>query len=388
MKIAIEAQRVFRKKKHGMDIVALELIRHLQRIDRENEYFILVKPDVDNKVLEETSNFHIIEVSGGPYPVWEQYHLPKALKEIKPDVLHCTSNTAPIFTDIPLVLTLHDILYMQRIDFTKGTWYQRFGNLYRRWIVPRVIPKCRKVITVSTFEKKEIDEHFSLGPDLVEVIYNSYNPNFKPVTDQEKLQFYREKFQLPAEYILYLGNTHPNKNIRNVLKAFDLLHKETGEKIPLVMPDIDKAFLNQVLKEIGNPSLIQDIHLTGYVPNHELKYIYNLATLFLYPSFYESFGIPILEGMACGIPVIASNRTAMPEVAGGAAIIIDPEKPEEISQAIHRLLSDQDLYLKYKNAGLQRASSFNWHDTACKALEIYESVYQQKQLSTRLKQPA
>lgn len=388
MKIAIEAQRVFRKKKHGMDIVVLELIRHLQQIDRENEYFILVKPDIDNKVLEETGNFHIIEVSGGPYPVWEQYYLPKALKKINPDILHCTSNTAPVFNDIPLVLTLHDILYMQRIDFTKGSWYQRFGNLYRRWIVPRVVHKCKKVITVSEFEKKEINNQFSLRPDLVQVIYNAYNPDFRPIVDQGKLQVYREKFHLPAQFILYLGNTHPNKNIRNMLKAMSILHSESDEKIPLVMPDIDKTFLSQVLKEIGDPSLCDSIYLTGYVPNHELKYIYNLATLFVYPSFYESFGIPILEGMACGVPVIASNRTAMPEVAGGAAIIVDPEKPEEISQAMYQLLSDSNMYSRYKVAGLHRASSFNWRDTARSALALYEAVYQQKPLSNRHKQPA
>lgn len=388
MKIAIEAQRVFRKKKHGMDIVALELISQLQQIDQENEYFIMVKPDVDNTVLKESANFHIIEVPGGPYPIWEQYHLPKALKKIKPDILHCTSNTAPVFSKISLVLTLHDILYMQKIDFTKGSWYQRFGNLYRRWIVPRIIHRCKKVVTVSDFEKKEIDDHFSLPQDLVNVVYNSYNPNFHPVSDANKLKFYKEKFNLPDQFILYLGNTHPNKNIRNVLKALSLLHDQHNEKIALVMPDIDKIFLHKILTEIGNPQLATSISLTGYVPNHELKYIYNLAELFLYPSFYESFGIPILEAMACGVPVITSNTTAMPEVAGESAIIVNPEKPAEITQAINALLSNPQLYSQYKNAGLERASSFDWNITAHKVLKLYNAAYQPTKLLNSEKQPA
>lgn len=374
MKIAIEAQRLFRKKKHGMDIVALELIRHLQEIDYENEYFIMVKPDEDNDILSETDNFHIIEISGGPYPLWEQYYLPKALKKIKPDILHCTSNTAPLFTKIPLILTLHDILYMQKIDFTKGTWYQRLGNLYRKWVVPRIVHSCRKIITVSNFEKDEIDTFFSLPPHHVEVVYNSYNSHFRQTIKQESLQSYKQKYHLPERFILYLGNTHPNKNIVNVLKAMSLLHQENDEKIPLVMPDIDKAFLKRILLEINNPGLKNFIYLTGYVPNHELKYIYNLATIFLYPSFYESFGIPILEAMACGTPVITSDKAAMPEVAHNSAIIIDPGKPTNITKAIKTLLTDPALYLHYKEAGLKRSSSFSWETTANQIMAIYKEV--------------
>src|SRR5690242_18812242 len=148
MKIAIEAQRLFRKRKHGMDIVALELIRHLQQLDHDNEYFILVKADEDNRALTETANFHIIELPRAPYPIWEQYHLPRAISKIRPDIVHCTSNTAPLKLQVPLVLTLHDILYIQRSYFAKGTLYQRLGNIYRRFVVPKVVHRCEKIITV------------------------------------------------------------------------------------------------------------------------------------------------------------------------------------------------------------------------------------------------
>lgn len=374
MKIAIEAQRVFRKKKHGMDIVALELIRHLQEIDNQNEYFILVRPDEDNTVLTETSNFRIIEIAGGIYPIWEQYYLPKAIRKIKPDILHCTSNTAPLTTTVPLVLTLHDILYMKKIDFTKGTWYQRFGNLYRRYIIPRIIHKCAKIVTVSDFEKQEIDKLFSLPFDRVNVVYNSYNPDFRPITASQELIFYKEKYNLPNRFILYLGNTHPNKNLRNVLKALNHLQNENEEHIPLVMPDVEKHFLYKILHEIGNPDLAGLIHLTGYIPNDELRYTYSLAEIFLYPSFYESFGIPILEAMACGTPVITSNGAAMPEIANDAALIVNPSKPIEIMLAIKRLLSDQNLHSYYKEAGLRRASHFTWNSTAHKMINIYEDI--------------
>lgn len=377
MKIAIEAQRIFRKKKHGMDIVALELIRHLQQIDRVNEYFIFVKQDEDNKVIEETDNFHIIEMPAVPYPVWEQHYLPRAIAKLAPDILHCTSNTAPVKVNVPVVLTLHDILYMDKIDLTKGSWYQRLGNLYRRWIVSRIIHQCEKIVTVSGFEKEQIDQHFSLPAGRVKTVYNALSTSFRQISDPAGVEGYRKKYHLPEQYVLYLGNTHPNKNMRNVLKAMSLLHHQHKNPLPLVMPDTDKKFLDKILQEINDPGLEAHIHLTGYIPNHELVYVYNMASLFLYPSFYESFGIPMLEAMACGIPVIASDRTGMPEVAGGAASLINPEDAAEIASAMQRLLTDDDLYAQYKNAGLRRAASFNWSTTAQQMLEVYEEVYYQ-----------
>jgi len=145
MKIGIEGQRLFRKKKHGMDMVALELIRNLQKIDTINEYFIFIKPDEDDSVLNETPNFKIIKLEGGSYPVWEQFALPKAAKEYGCQILHCTSNTAPVNCKIPMVVTLHDIIYMEssylKILSGSASLYQKFGNLYRKLVVPRVIRK-------------------------------------------------------------------------------------------------------------------------------------------------------------------------------------------------------------------------------------------------------
>lgn len=377
MKIAIEAQRVFRKKKHGMDIVVLELIKHLQTIDLVNEYFILVKPDEDRGVLTETPNFHIIQIPSAAYPVWEQISLPKVIKEIKPDLIHCTSNTAPLGLKIPLVLTLHDILYMRNIDFTKGTWYQRLGNLYRRWNVSSNVHNCNRIVTVSNFEKQEIDQQFALSQDRVRVVYNSFSLSFNKISNTEKLYEFKRKYGLPEEYVLYLGNTHPNKNIRNVLKGFGALKKRYKSTASLVMPDVASKFLKGILKEIGEPGLEESIHLTGYVPNDELVYIYNLAKIFIYPSFYESFGIPILEAMACGVPVIASDRTGMAEVAGDAAYLINPTQPDEIALAFHNLLVSETLRLNYIGKGIKRAASFNWENTAFQMKELYEEVFNQ-----------
>ena len=154
MKIGIEAQRIFRTNKHGMDLVAVQLIKNLQRIDHTNQYFIFVNPDEDTQTITETKNFKIIPLRKSPYPIWEQYFLPKAVRKYKLDLLHCTSNTAPLALKIPLVLTLHDIIYLEQFQLKLGTLYQRFGNLYRRWVVPRIVNRCHTIYTVSPYEKE------------------------------------------------------------------------------------------------------------------------------------------------------------------------------------------------------------------------------------------
>ena len=214
MKIGIEGQRLFRSKKHGMDMVALELIRNLQKIDQKNEYIIFIKPDEDDACLKESSNFKIVKLEGGFYPLWEQIALPRAAAAAGCQLLHCTSNTAPVNTSIPLVVTLHDIIYMEssygKILSGSGTTYQKFGNAYRRLIVPRVIKKSRKIITVSHFEKNRIGEFFGMkGDSRLTAVYNGVSDYFKPVTDQATLLRVKQKYHLPDHYFFFLGNTDP-----------------------------------------------------------------------------------------------------------------------------------------------------------------------------------
>jgi glycosyltransferase involved in cell wall biosynthesis len=382
MKIGIEGQRIFRKKKHGMDMVALELIKNLQIIDKENEYFIFVKPDEDSSVLQETSNFKIIELNGGPYPTWEQIALPKAAKKYGCDVLHCTSNTAPFFTDIPLITILHDIIYMESSYFkilkSSASTYQKFGNIYRKLVVPRVVKKSKKVITVSHFEKNRIGEFFGIkGDERLDAIYNGVSEHFKHVTDKEVLKRVKEKYKLPEKYFFFLGNTDPKKNTKGTLKAFSDFLKQTGSNYKLVMLDYDKIELNKLLVEIKDTNLIDHIILTGYVINTDLPAIYSQCDIFLYPSLRESFGIPMLEAMSCNVPVIASNTSSMPEVSGDAAHIINPFNPEEITQGIIEILSNEVYRKSLCDKGLERSKQFSWSNMAKGYLSLYKLIHLQ-----------
>lgn len=382
MKIGIEAQRLFRKKKHGMDMVALELIRNLQQIDHTNEYFIFVKPDEDNQVLKETHNCKIIPVNGGAYPMWEQVALPNAAKKTGCDILHCTSNTAPVNSAIPLVTTLHDIIYMEssymKILSGDATPYQRFGNIYRKLVVPRVVKKSRKIITVSHFEKKRIADFFDIRNDnKLKAVYNGVSEHFKPFTDAAELQKVKTKYHLPENYFFFLGNTDPKKNTKGTLKAFAEFRKSTNADYKLVMLDYDSIELEKVLNEIEAPALINHIVLTGYVINTDLPAIYAQCKAFLYPSLRESFGIPMLEAMACGVPVITSNTSSMPEVAGDAATIVNPYKPEEITNAMLDIYHKAHLRSQLVDAGLKQAARFSWKAMAKDVLHIYNELYEE-----------
>ncbi len=370
MRIGIEAQRIFRKKKHGMDFVALELIRHLQETDLENEYFVFVQPDEDNTVLQETANFRIIPLRRSPYPVWEQILLPAAVRRYGIELLHCTSNTAPVRPGVPTVITLHDIIYLEKIHFKSGTWYQRLGNLYRRWNVPLTARRASLLFTVSRYEQQRIMDHFGMGEEKVRVVYNGVRPHFRPVP-YEEADAIRRQYGLPERYVLFLGNTDPKKNLRGVMAAMSNLWKRGLMDFDLVMPDFGREALQRILAELEAPELMGRIYLTGYVPNADLPALYSRAVLFLYPSLRESFGLPILEAMACACPVITSDTSSMPEVAGTAALLVDPSDPARISEAVSRITGDVQLRERLIRDGLDRAPLFSY----ARAAESVRSYY-------------
>lgn len=373
MRIGIEAQRVFRRNKHGMDYVVLQEIKELQKIDHKNEYFVFVAPGVD-RCLKDTENVHIIVIGESFYPVWEQITLPMAVKKYNLDILHCTSNTAPIFCDIPLVLTLHDIIFLEPRDKNNKSLYQNMGWLYRRKVVPKILEKCLRIITVSNFEKQNIIQKLNIPEKRMAMIYNGYNDWFKPLRDAADI--YQSYIEKPG-YFFFLGNTDPKKNTERTLIAYSRYLEKSTIKRKLLMADLDKTYLNGIIERNHIDNIREQIVMPGYIVNSDLPYIYNSAFAFLYTSLRESFGIPLLEAMACGTPVITSNTSSMPEIGGNDAILINPENPKEITEMMLRLENDEDFYNQQKEIGLKRASLFSWRKTAEQLLSLYESVYKE-----------
>lgn len=376
MRIGIEAQRILRKKKHGMDMMAIELIKNLQKLDKVNDYYIFVNPDEDPLAIELSDNFNLVVLKKCPYPVWEQILLPRAVKTYKLDLLHCTSNTAPLALTVPLILTLHDIIYLEKLKWGSGSWYQRLGNLYRRWNVPLIVKEAARILTVSKFEEQRIKKRFNLGPKKIEVVYNGIGKHFRPTKIQEGSREHKQH-QLPENYALFLGNMDPKKNLVGLLKAFNLLQERDQLSIELVITDLQENDLAVVLKELNAERLRPKIHLVGYVPNSELPAVYSHALFFLYISIRESFGLPILEAMSCKCPVITSNTSSMPEIAGDAALLVDPYDTEALCSVIYTLSNNSDLREELKEKGLQRPPLFSYHTRVKRILRIYQEVYRE-----------
>ena len=377
MKIGIEAQRIFRKNKHGMDYVVLQEIKELQQMDLANEYYVFVKPGEDHCV-ESSKNVHIIELNCPTYPLWEQWALPRAAKKYGVEILHCTSNTAPIWCNIPLVLTLHDVIFLEprNRQNQKLSRYQDMGRTYRRLVVPRIIKNCKKIITVSNYEKINILNHFNIEASNLTMLYNSYDEAFCIQKNWERdITSYIDN----SGYFLILGNTDYRKNTDRMIVAYANYLKRSKIKRQLLITSLTNDYIHHMLSEYGINNIRDNIVLTDYLPFSDLPSIYHHAFCFLFVSLREGFGIPILESMACGTPVITSNTSSMPEVAGQDAILVNPEDCEEITNMMLRLETDNDFYEHQRTVGLERAKLFSWKKTAENLLKLYHEVYQETQ---------
>ena len=371
MRIGIEAQRIFRNNKHGMDFVVLEEIKELQKSDNRNDYFVFVAPGEDH-CLHDSKNVHIIEIGSNFYPLWEQFSLPRAVNQLNLDMLHCTSNTAPILCKIPMILTLHDIIFLEPRDKSNKSLYQNMGWLYRRFVVPRILKKCKRIITVSEFEYNNIISKLHIPEEKMVMIYNGYNEWFKPVEDIELI--YQQYIEEPG-YFFFLGNTDPKKNTERTLIAYSHYLEKSNVKRKLLMADLESSFLDDIIERNHIENIKDYMVIPGYIKNADLPYVYNNAFAFLYTSLRESFGIPLLEAMACGTPVITSNTSSMPEIGGSEALMVNPQNADEITEKMLLLEEDNTIYQKQKEIGIRRAQQFSWKYTAEQLLTVYEDVY-------------
>lgn len=372
MKIGIEAQRIFRSDKHGMDFVILEVLRQLQQTDDENEYFVFVAPGEDH-CLSSSERMHILELHCPTYPLWEQWALPRAVRRTGVDILHCTSNTAPLHCPVPLVLTLHDIIYL---DSPKGkgmSYYQQLGWYYRRWNVPRIVKRCNQIITVSETEYANIIKRFPQIKNRLSVVHNGYSNCYHPLSEKETKSV-TSKYLVDDKYLFFLGNTDPRKNTEGVLRAYNEYLNSSQQALKLVMTGLKKEYIENLLIAMGLEICATNIVCTGYVPGSDMPALYNGAFAFLFPSLLEGFGIPVLEAMACGVPVITSNCSSLPEVAGKNGILIDPLNHYDIVHALLKLENNAEFRQEQINYGLERVKKFSWEQTAKKYSGIYSNI--------------
>lgn len=286
------------------------------------------------------------------------------------DVVHCLGLSIPQVKGAGLIVTIFDLIPLLFRDF-----HTRFGRREGQLQARRAAERAERIITISNSSKKDIIRLLHIPAEKIVVIPLAAGGLYRRIHDFESIKIFKEKYNLRREYILYVGTLEPRKNIINLLRAYSSLIKEHPDLEEQLVVVGKKGWLyTGIFKEVEELKLGDRVVFTGYVPDEDIVLFYNCARLFIYPSLYEGFGLPVLEAMACGTPVITSNRSSLPEVAGDAARLVDPENVEEIAQAMKEILSDDCLRSQMSKEGIGRARLFSWEKAAQETLKVYEEV--------------
>lgn len=304
-----------------------------------------------------------------PGHVWEQVVLPIAIRN-RCDILLCPGNTGPVAVTNQIVV-IHDMAVFSR----PNGFNPHFVRWYRM-LLPRLARRVRRIITVSEFSRQEILKHLQVSLEKVVVASNGVSERFMPVSDEATA--FRKIKNLPDRFVLGLASRAPNKNFTGLLHAWHILsHKEKFQDVWLVIAGGASRTLltDQTDTTVKKLPRVCDV---GYVDDNDLPSLYSAAEVFVFPSFYEGFGLPPLEAMACGTPVVVSNVASLPEVVGDAGVYVDPYDVNDIAHGIYRVLTDEDLRLQLRKKGLERAKLFTWKKTAQQTLEVLKEVIVQQ----------
>ncbi len=298
--------------------------------------------------------------------VWMQVVLPRQLTRAGVDICHFTNSVAPLWSPCPYVVTIHDAslwLYPQ--------YHYSRRLLAMRPFIPLVAKRAAAVIAVSHSAKRDIVRVLSLPPENVHVIYEAPAPHFRPLPYGTWVDEVRARLHLPARFILYVGTIEPRKNLVRLLRAFARLRQERRISHKLLLVGQRGWKEDTIFAAVERLGLTHDVRFLGYLSDDDLVRLYNLADVFVFPSLYEGFGLPVVEAMACGTPVVTSNRGALAEVAGDAAELVDPEDEESIAEGIYRVVQEPGRAAALRDRGLRRVQRFRWEQAAAETISLY-----------------
>jgi glycosyltransferase involved in cell wall biosynthesis len=300
--------------------------------------------------------------------VWMQWTLPRDLAWLQPDVCHFTNSLAPLRAPCPMVITLHDMSL-----FVHAGLHPLKSQLFVRPIIPAAARRASAIITVSQHAKQEIVAGLRVPPEKVHVIYEAAAPQYRMIDDAAELDRVRQRYVLTRPFVLYVGTIEPRKNLTRLVTAFAKVRRQ--------YPDLELILVGQLgwkyaslLKAIEDLNLGQAVRRLGYVPNDDLPALYNLARALAFPSLYEGFGLPVVEAMACGTPVLTSNGSSLAEIAGSASYLINPLDVVDIAHGLRCLVTDDAQHTQLRAAGLRRAAQFSWQRAAEETVRVYDAV--------------
>ena len=334
MKVAIDARKLH---DFGIGTYIRNILRQLARIDRQTEYILICQPRDRELSLSLGDNFRVEVDSSPPYSLREQISIPWTLVRTRANMLHEPHYVLPPLAVCRSVVTIHDCIHLRFPQDLPN----RAALTYARAQMGSAARRSDRILTVSEASKRDILEFFDVPPEKITVIYNAIDEHFAAAPDDEAIQRVAERYQLQDKFVLYVGNVKPHKNLERLLDAFHLLRKTSGlEDVKLVIIGDAISKYAALRRATHRYNLHKFVRFLGFLPDETLAIVYRLAGVFVFPSLYEGFGLPPLEAMASGTPVVTSNVSSLPEVVGDAALLVDPTDPVAIADAMRRVLTD------------------------------------------------
>ncbi len=368
MKIGIEAERANLPNPTGVERYAAELIRHLARLDEENEYILYFRTPPQQWFKELPSNFKIRLI---PFPkFWTQIRISVEMLIHPVDILWIPAAALPLWHPKKSIVTIHDIAF----ELFDGI-YKGFLNYYQKFSARFAVRSTVKLLSVSQATKDDLVRIYKANPDQIVVTPLGFDADaFHPRT-YEEVQPILDKYGLIYQkYVLFVGTIQPRKNIPNLVEAFQKIKKENRIEEKLAIFGGRGWLWEPILKKVKTAGLDGSVKYFDYAPKEDLPYLYAGAKLLTLPALYEGFGLPPLEAMASGVPVVVSNISSLPEVAGEAGVLVDPNSVDSIAEGLLEVITNNDLRQKMIEKGLTRAKQFSWENTAKKTLEVFESL--------------
>lgn len=360
------------------------LLEALDSIDESNQYLMLYPRLTGSQVVRMPhvgSHFQVREVRDTAQRLglrlgklwWEQFSLRKACSKAKVDLLHSPYFASPLIPNVPTVVTIHDIIPLILPNYGQAAHVRAYMKL-----VSAAAKRANAILTVSEASKKDIVRVLGIPPERIHVTYNATDSSLRPICDRSALEWVRDSYGIAGDFLLYFGGFDQRKNVERILLAYRSARESFDHPCQLVLAGS--------LSLVGHPlypdprlmilrlGLEGQVIVTGRISEEEKPALYSAARAFVFPSLYEGFGMPVLEAMACGTPVITSNVSSLPEVAGNAVLLVDPTRVDAIAEAMVRLVNDAGLQEELHRKGLERASQFSWEASAAKTLEVYKQV--------------
>ena len=367
MRIGIDARKLH---DFGIGTYIRNLLRQLARMDCQTEFVILCRPEDRETVAALGDNFRAVVQTAPNYSISEQLRIPLALAREGVTLFHAPHYVLPPLVRCKSVVTIHDCIHLMFPQYLPN----RLAYSYARTSIRLAARRATRILTVSESSKRDILRFVDTEPDKIDVIYNAYDDRFAIDPREEDVVRVRERFQLESEFVLYAGNVKPHKNLERLIEAFHLVRKRGLDHLKLVMIGDEISKYTALRRAVHQHQLHKYVRFLGYLPEVTLAVMYRLAGVFVFPSLYEGFGLPPLEAMASGTPVVTSNVSSLPEVAGDAAILVDPYDPRSIADGIYRVLSDERLRRDLRRKGVARAGMFSWEQSVRRVRAIYGEV--------------